>query len=509
MRTRLSRALRRAPWLAPLALTLLAAGLRLAWLGRPQELMFDETYYVKDAWTLLQLGYEGTWGDDPNPAFEAGDASGFTDEGAFIAHPPLGKWLIAAGLAAFGPETAFAWRVTTALAGSAMVPVLYAIAHRVTRSAPLAALAGLLLALDGIAIAMSRIALLDTFLALLILVGFWCVVRDRSGARGRIRSRADRDAAWGRIAWRRPWIIAAGAAFGLAAGVKWSGLYALAIAGIGIVVADAIDRRREGQARWVESAVLRQGPASFALLVPPALIAYLATWTGWLVTSGGYDRAAAENPLAALWGYHVSIYRFHVGVTSEHTYASPAWQWPLLWNPTLMERTTGPCAIGDGCVGVLAALPNPLVWWIGMVAIAWILVRTVRAALSGGRIPGGDALVLAGTGATFAPWLLLPNRTMFLFYAVAIVPFAILAFVLLIRHLRRPRPLVLLEDPTPVEIASARAHADARTDTWRVATAVGVGLCLLVGVFFLPFATGMPLPDPLYRAHLWLPSWFL
>ena len=37
------------------------AVLRFWNLGHPHEIVFDETYYVKDAWTLLHLGYESTW----------------------------------------------------------------------------------------------------------------------------------------------------------------------------------------------------------------------------------------------------------------------------------------------------------------------------------------------------------------------------------------------------------------------------------------------------------------
>lgn len=36
-------------WLAPLLVTALAAVLRLANVGHPHQLAFDETYYVKDA----------------------------------------------------------------------------------------------------------------------------------------------------------------------------------------------------------------------------------------------------------------------------------------------------------------------------------------------------------------------------------------------------------------------------------------------------------------------------
>ena len=48
-------------WGAPIAVTLLAAILRLWNLGAPHTLVFDETFYVKDAWTLVNLGYEAKW----------------------------------------------------------------------------------------------------------------------------------------------------------------------------------------------------------------------------------------------------------------------------------------------------------------------------------------------------------------------------------------------------------------------------------------------------------------
>src|SRR5690606_40397579 len=103
-------------------------------------------------------------------------------------------------------------------------------------------------------------------------------------------------------------------------------------------LADIVDRRRAGVTRPVEAAISRQGPASFVLLVGPAVVAYLVSWTGWLVTSGGYDRDSSSNPFAALWNYHRAVLTFHEGVTSTHTYASPALEWIPMLNPTLMYR---------------------------------------------------------------------------------------------------------------------------------------------------------------------------
>ena len=70
---------------------------RLIGLGHPHELVFDETYYVKDAYTLSHLGYEGSWPADANLAFNAGHPEIYLDAPSFVAHPPIGKWIIALG----------------------------------------------------------------------------------------------------------------------------------------------------------------------------------------------------------------------------------------------------------------------------------------------------------------------------------------------------------------------------------------------------------------------------
>ena len=60
-------------WGGPILVTLVAAVLRFWNLGHPQSIVFDETYYVKDAWTLLQNGYESAWPEGANEDFAAGD----------------------------------------------------------------------------------------------------------------------------------------------------------------------------------------------------------------------------------------------------------------------------------------------------------------------------------------------------------------------------------------------------------------------------------------------------
>ncbi|WP_404438432.1 phospholipid carrier-dependent glycosyltransferase [Microbacterium aerolatum] len=479
-------------WLAPLVITALAAVLRLANLAHPQTLAFDETYYVKDAWSLWVLGYEGTWADGANEAFITGDTSTLSDAGSYVVHPPLGKWLIALGMGAFGMGNGAAWRLPVALIGTATVLLVYFVAKELTRSIVAASVAGLLLAIDGLSIVMSRIGLLDGILTFFILLGFHFILLDRRRSIPLVERAPDddREYLWGRIVWRRPWVIAAGVALGAATAVKWSGLYALAGLGIYLVVTDALARRRAGVAYWPMDAVTRQGVVSFLLLVPVAFVTYLASWTGWLVTAGGYDRQSDANPLVALWKYHESIYGFHVGLSSGHTYSSPAWQWPLLVRPTAVWVGDDPSCGTGHCMSVISTVPNPLIWYAGVAAAIYLLYRLVRGLIERRPMPWTYGLPLVGLGVTYVPWLLYPERTIFQFYTVVMVPFLVLALVLALRDVagRRDDPLY-------------RRQAGERT------VMVFLVAVVLVSAFFYPVWTGMSVPYEFWLIHNWLPTW--
>jgi dolichyl-phosphate-mannose--protein O-mannosyl transferase len=491
-------------WLAPTLVTLLAGVLRFAGLGHPHAIVFDETYYVKDAWSQWNLGYPATWPDDADARFLAGESDIFRTAGSYVVHPPLGRILLGAGMALFGADSSTGWRLAVAVLGTASVLVLYALAHALTRSRVFATIAAGLLAIDGLAIVMSRIALLDGILTFFVLLAFWFVVLDHHRALDRLAARMaardDETTTWGPVLWARPWLVAAGAAAGAATAVKWSGLYVLAAIGIYVVVTDALARRRAGVRMWPADAALRQGPVSFLLLVPIALAVYLASWTGWLVTDGGYSRHAVDGapatgvwawvPLAVqnLWAYHQSIYAFHVGLITPHGYASPAWQWPLLLRPTSMwwhQDAVGEngCTLPTGCTEAISSLPNPLLWWGGVAAVVFLAVRFVLTR------DWRFAVVLTGVAATYVPWLLYPERTIFQFYTVVLLPFLILAFVFALRDI-------------------ARSGGDAARRGGRQGIVIVIlAVIAVVSAFWYPVWTGLPVPYDFWRLHNWLPTW--
>ena len=475
----------------------IAALTRLWNLGYPAKLVFDETYYVKDALTLSLEGHEKSWPDGADSAFQSGDVLGYLSQAAFVVHPPLGKWLIASGIWLAGADESTGWRLSTALLGIATVALLMLVAFKLFRSVPVAILAGFFLAIDGLAITLSRTALLDTSLTFFLLLGFWFFLIDQQSSRVRITRAIE--GSRNSILWFRPWLVLSGVALGAASSIKWSGLYLLAGIGLYVVISESLLRKNSDEANWPRKGLLLQGALSFLSLVPVAVATYLLTWMGWILGSSGYLRNwATENPptgifallpdwMLSLWRYHEMIYRFHVNLTSEHAYEAHPLGWLVGLRPTAFFYESYPagtngCEIANDCSSAITALGNPFIWISSTAALIYIIYRYARHRE---RVLG---LVLLGTASLYLPWIILSERTVFQFYVVSFQPWLILGLVLAIQQLRRK---LLGESKT---LANA--------------TAVGfVALTFGAFLFFLPVNTGMYLPFELWQLRMWLPSW--
>jgi len=498
-------------WGTVAAIALLAAVLRIQNLGHPDTLVFDETFYVKDAWTLLHLGYEGSWPTDPNPAFIAGQTDGYLQAPGFVAHPPLGKWVIALGLAVFGAADPVGWRIATAVVGTLAVVLLILIARRLTGSAVVAAIAGLLFAIDGHAIVMSRTALLDTHVMFFGLLGVGAILLDRTwherrfarllAARRDARPESAPPLEFGPVILWRPWLIAAGVAFGATSSVKWSGIFFLAGFGLYVVLSDMLLRRRHGLAAWFTAGAVVQGPVSFLLLVPPAMAAFLASYAGWFATSNGYFRNwAAEGanawqgglawvPLSiqSLWHYLAQQYAFNVGLDVTHPYRADPRLWLLLYRPTQFYYESygygqSGCTV-DACSASITSIANPIIWWLSVAAMLYLVYRLAA------RREWQVGLVLMGIAVGYLPWLLYVNRTVFQFYSIAFEPYLLLCLAMVLG-------LVL---------GDRRDARPRRTRGILIVAAVLV-VCALVSAFFYPLWVGQLVPTWFWRLHAWIPS---
>lgn len=461
-------------------LVALAAFLRLIDLAHPQRLVFDETYYVKDAWTLFNTGAERTWPANFDSQFETGSINGYLADPSYVVHPPLGKWIIGLGMWLFGGESAFSWRISTALLGIASVVLVFILAKRILRSHAWGLVAGFLMAIDGQAIVMSRVALLDGILTFFVLLAFWFVLQDRE----RVLAALDSGQA---LLWRRPWLYAAGITLGAATAVKWSGAYFLAAFGLYVVGYETIARLKQaGDNTWILKAVI-QAARDFMLLVPIAVATYFASWSGWLISGTGYGADKSSNPLLALWLYHVDAYEFHVGLRTPHSYQANPLTWLFIQRPTSMfyegfgEGESG-CGLPSGCSSAITALPNPLIWLAAAAAILWIAYRWIL------ERNADQSMILLGLVAGYLPWLIYLNRTVFQFYTIVFEGWMMIALAYALRHW-------------------VVSRGEDRIKKARVSVGYFLAFASAISLFFLPIWFGTEIPYWFWSVHMWLPGW--
>ncbi|MFC6896004.1 phospholipid carrier-dependent glycosyltransferase [Nonomuraea dietziae] len=289
--------------------TAFGAFLRFFRLGEPHAVVFDETFYIKDAYALLTFGVERVaLGDEKNPVADkmiiAGDLDfwkkcpAVEDCAEYVAHPPLGKWMIAAGEWLFGMNP-FGWRFAGALVGALSILILARVARRMTRSTMLGCLAGMLLAMDGLHFVLSRNVLLDIFLMFWVLAAFACLVVDRDQARQRLSDWYERSLPTpaGPGLGLRPWRLAAGACLGAACAVKWSGVFFLIAFAVMSLLWDAGARRALGLREPYRGVVLRDLTGALGALALAPAVVHMASWTGWFVKAEGWG-ATGSRPRA-------------------------------------------------------------------------------------------------------------------------------------------------------------------------------------------------------------------
>lgn len=493
-------------WIGPLAVTVLAAILRLVELGRPHAIIFDETYYPKEALGLLDTGTEQAMVEGANDIILKSDGAWqslnlFTGEPAYVVHPPVGKWTIAIG-EYFFDATPFGWRVGMAVLGILSVLMVARITRRLLRSDLLGTLAGLLLAIEGLHIVMSRTGLLDMSLMFWVLAGFGLLLIDRDVTRRRLARLVERDGLaatateWGPRLGLRPWRWAAAAALGLACASKWSGLWPLAFFGLMSVIWDVSARRAVGVKKPWRATLVRDAPWAGLSTIGIAVVVYLSTWSGWILTREGWGRDWADaHPdsivptwLRALWHYHAEAWRFHVGLTSEHSYASNPLSWPFLARPVVFYweqfQETGRICGAEKCVEEVTAMSNPLIWWAGGLAVLYLLWRWI------GQRDWRAGAVVIGVAAGWLPWMLYLNRTIFSFYTIVYIPFIVIALTMMLGAI----------------MGSPDASATRRRNGLIIA---GVFLVLAIAVswWMYPVWVGEQITYDEWRYRMWLPSW--
>ncbi len=385
--------------LAVALILLISAALRLWQLATPAEMMFDEIYYAKDGKAIV----DGRVGPKAPLRWAGGDEVSWP-------HPEMGKFAIAAGIVLFG-DRAFGWRLPAVVAGLALLACVYPLGRRLGLSPPWALLALLLAAADPLGIAQSRIATLDIFIAAWTAL---CVL---------FALRYVQDG------WRARWLLACGAAGGMALATKWSGALAVVAAALIILVSWILQRRAARRAASEGAAEASEGVRSSTALttscgetvaaLPPegsvavrvltvigALVAvpigiYLLSYTQYFATG---------HTIADFRELHQQMLTFNLNLDAVHTYASAAYTWIIDYRPVWYYFE------GKKTYHGVVAIGNPFLWWLATLSlVAAVVLALLRRSYV--LLPAA-ALVLV----LYLPWFA-TSRTSFLYYMTPVAPF--------------------------------------------------------------------------------------
>jgi len=406
-------------------LTLLFAGLCAIRLTIPSQPFFDEVHYLPPARAILALSHP------LNPE-----------------HPPLGKELIALGMALFG-DNPLGWRIMPLLAGVLAVLSFMRALWFATNSRFANIVGGVLLVLVFPVLVQARIAMLDIFMAAFTLLALWmCAAACRAPETAR---------------WR---LAIAGAALGLAMASKWNAIPLAALPGMAFLLI------RARSAGW-GALTARRGPpipgmtlleAGWWLGAWPLIVYALCYWPSFFYAQGAI-------PLDGLMELHRKMLDLQQQPLSPHTYQSRWYQWVIDWRPIwyLYEPV-------DGAQRGVLLLGNPLIMLLGLPALAWCAWAGVTE-----RNPAALAVAVL-YGVSLGLWIVASKNIQFYYHYLLPSCFLVAALALALDRLWQRR--------------------------WRILPLAVLAGATAMFMHFWPILTAAPLPGLRAFEHwMWLDSW--
>lgn len=380
------------PAIALLLVLVVAVALRVVGVSDIDRPYFDEKYYVTQAQERL---------DSLEPVDRP-------------AHPPLGTWLIAAGITVAGDDP-LGWRLASVVAGVGAVALTFALAQALWGRPWWSVAAAALVAVDGLAVTTSRVAILDGLQVPFAIGTVLCMVL-----------------------WRRRhdhrWLVVAGASLGAMTAIKWNGALL-----VPVVVLMVLVSRRPARRRLRDVAVI-------GLTTAAVYVGSYATWfADYEDTQTFEDRCEAgecgTGPVARaqawVWEQGDRV-DFHRRLEAAHPDRSDPWSWPLMSEPVTiyLARCADPMPPGGACPyepdesRQIVTVGNPALWWTAFLAAVPLGVIAVR------RRQLDTAVPVVALAALYLPWFASPKPG-FLYFLTPAVPFLALVLVRAIAVLPR------------------------------------------------------------------------
>lgn len=354
----------RSPYTIIVLLALATLISRFYALQLPPEKVFDEVYFPVFAHNYL------------------------TGTDFFDAHPPLGKLIIATGIALFGNES-FGWRIMNAITGSLLVLAIAGFTYDISKRYTAAFIAALLVITDPMSLVESRIGLINIYLAIFSILGLWRYWR------------------WHRDPNKTSQLLWACIFFALATSVKWIGIGAAVAAASFTFLAATLD------STWRKDLKLTH-------LLPPLLIPliYVATFLPDMLR--GQD----------LFWWHESTFNYHAGLTATHPYGSAWWTWPFSLRPLWLyyqNRT--------GTIRGILEIGNIVTWIGGIYLLVYALIKTPRRLANAITEHRALLFLLVSYFMLYLPWAAISRVKFIYHYFVPVLILFIISSLVLDRYI--------------------------------------------------------------------------
>lgn len=361
------------------------------------SMYFDEIYHGRTAYEFLHglTSYENT-------------------------HPPLGKILIALGVALFGMNP-FGWRIVGTFLGIVMVPVVYLFARRIFEGLLPAALACVLFAFDFMHFTQTRIATIDVYVTFFVLLMYYFMYQYSC-------------LSFYDTSLKRTWLPlgACGLCMGLGVASKWTGVYA----GCGLAVLFFYTLFR----RYLEYQYARKSPQDITngishshiidSFLPYArrticfcLVFFVALPAAiYLLSYLPFRDYADKGLLSRMLSNQETMFSYHSNLDSVHPYSSVWYEWPIVKRPIWYYSRIVTQTVEGGLREGISAFGNPAVWWAGIPAFFHMLILWAR------KKDHTAAFLVIGYMAQYLPWFFV-TRITFIYHYFPSVVFVVLMIV--------------------------------------------------------------------------------
>lgn len=422
-------------------LTIFSLLMRLYRLGEPQYYYFDEVYHAVTA---------KAYADNNPDAYDPYAPPPIVGTAYDWLHPPLVKLIQAGSIKLLG-DNPLGWRLPSVFFGTAIIPATFALGFILF--GPITAIfASTVIAFENLNFVMSRIAMNDVFLTFFVICAFILLSLY-------LKTRKTKH------------LIFTALFLGLAVGSKWTGAYAFILILI-VILIDQIKNKKVGTNLLL------------IILIPPLM--YIASYGQFWIQ--GHTTGDFINLHKQIWWYQ----NRH---DLEHSYGTT----PLYCVPNGLEkqRTWCPWALdirgvyfsyeeyGEELAGYIYALGNPAVFWVGIIAISYVIGKYVDE--KNKRL----LLILSVYFLFWVPWIFSP-RIMFLYHYLPAIPF--------------------------LAIAVGVTLGDIFTSKLRYLSVLIVLIFIAVFFHFYPISSGWPIPIKdidknicvqkiCIKKYMWLPTW--